>query len=84
MFVSETWSVATGRLGEPGSPESGNQILGAGFRRVSADIGFSREPTDPLSARATRGFRTRLENSTLRYPSAFMRDLKRHERLVKN
>ncbi len=35
-----------------------------------------------LSARATRGFRTRLAASNLRYPRAFLADLKHHEKVV--
>jgi DNA (cytosine-5)-methyltransferase 1 len=36
----------------------------------------------PLSARATRGFRCRLQGSNLRYPKQFLADLLHHEQLV--
>ena len=45
-------------------------------------LDFLHHETEPLSARATRGFRSRLEKSRLRYPPEFLRDLKRHERTV--
>lgn len=40
---------------------------------------FLKFDTKPLSLRATSGFRSRLEASTLNYPAEFMRDLKSHE-----
>lgn len=45
-------------------------------------LDFLREVPESLSLRATRGFRTRLQMSRLRYPPAFLEDLKYHERSV--
>jgi DNA (cytosine-5)-methyltransferase 1 len=43
---------------------------------------FLRHETAPLSSRATRGFRIRLERSCLRYPPEFLDALHHHEMVV--
>jgi DNA (cytosine-5)-methyltransferase 1 len=48
--------------------------------RTTPIIEFLREPGTPLSARATRGFRTRLEASPLRKNVDFVTALRRHEK----
>lgn len=45
-------------------------------------LDFLAYETVPLSFRATRGFRTRLHESSLKYPSQFIADLRFHERLM--
>jgi len=45
-------------------------------------LDFLRHDLEPLSARATLGFRTRLEQSSLRYERSFLSALKMHERAV--
>jgi len=45
-------------------------------------LDFLAYETVPLSFRATRGFRTRLHESSLKYPPQFIADLRFHERLM--
>lgn len=77
---SDTWPrAAWGRSGFRAAVET------SAFPRSEAYVPiltFLRDAPQPLSARATRGFRTRLEESCLRYPPAFLAALKRHERAV--
>jgi DNA (cytosine-5)-methyltransferase 1 len=48
--------------------------------RYTPILDFLTEVPEPLSMRATRGFRGRLEASSLRYPAAFLDALRHHER----
>lgn len=47
-------------------------------RRTKSLVDFLEFPPHPLSERATRGFATRLERSSLNYPPEFARALDRH------
>lgn len=51
-------------------------------RDMTPILRFLTETPLPLSARATHGFRTRLERSRLKYPDQFLADLLHHEEAV--
>ena len=78
----DTWpKAAWGRLGHRFAVECTRFPLEMPHLPI---LDFLVERPEPLSERATRGFRTRLEASSLRYPAAFLDALKHHERKVRS
>jgi DNA (cytosine-5)-methyltransferase 1 len=77
FLKSGPWpKAAYGWPGERYAARVGEFPVNATMRPI---MDFLDDPAEWLSARATRGFRARLERSSLRYPPEFLNALRRHE-----
>jgi DNA (cytosine-5)-methyltransferase 1 len=74
---TDTWPrAAWGRSGKRVAVSASTHPMTPKFTPI---LDFLKDTPEPLSVRATRGFRTRLEASSLRYPAEFLEALRHHE-----
>jgi DNA (cytosine-5)-methyltransferase 1 len=81
FLKSDRWPLAA--YGKSGERFAVTGQIKCEVKRAPQILDFLRFEGAPLSARATRGFRDRLEASSLRKPDGFVRDLRWHERAMR-